>query len=105
LHNLCGRPLDHWALRASSTCSNPNSILNATYGWLAEGMLAAGNFKAPKIGDFIPLVQVGYIMRGLLGMASPSLAGIKSRGSATLEPYVISRETLIKFSRSTGNIE
>ena len=27
-------------LRASSTCSNPNSILNATFGWLAEGMLA-----------------------------------------------------------------
>ena len=48
-------------LRASSACTNPNSILDATYGWLAEGMLAAGNSKAPKIGDFIPLVQVGYI--------------------------------------------
>ena len=48
-------------VRASSTCSNPNSILNATYGWLAEGMLTGGNSKAPKIGSFIPLVTVGYI--------------------------------------------
>jgi hypothetical protein len=45
----------------ASGCTNPNSILNSTYGWLGEGLLAAGNTKMPKIGDFTPLAQVGYI--------------------------------------------
>jgi len=47
--------------RAHSACPNPNSILNSTYGWLAEGMIAGDNSKAPKVGDFVPLVQVGHL--------------------------------------------
>jgi hypothetical protein len=46
--------------QAKSACTNPNSILNGTYGWLAEdGLVAQGNSTSPKIGDFVPLVQVG----------------------------------------------
>jgi hypothetical protein len=46
---------------AKSTCTNPNSILNATYGWQGEGLLATGNTPNPKVGDFVPLVQVGHL--------------------------------------------
>ena len=46
---------------ATSTCSNPNSILNASYGWQGQGLLAKGGSANPKIGDFIPLVQVGHL--------------------------------------------
>jgi len=46
---------------ASGSCTNPNSILNATYGWQSEGLLADGNTQTPKVGDFIPSVQVGHL--------------------------------------------
>jgi len=50
------------APQASGTCINPNSILHATYGWLADHALGvAGNSKTPKIGDFQPFVQVGHL--------------------------------------------
>jgi hypothetical protein len=49
------------APRASGTCANPNSILHATYGWEGHALGAAGNTKAPKIGDFVPFVQVGHL--------------------------------------------
>ena len=49
------------ASRASGTCTNPNSILNATFGWQSEALLAKGNTKTPKIGDYVPLVQNGHL--------------------------------------------
>jgi len=49
------------APRASGSCANPNSILNAAYGWQGEALLANGNTKAPKIGDYVPLVQNGHL--------------------------------------------
>jgi len=49
------------APQASGTCVNPNSILHATYGWEGHALGAAGNTKAPKIGDFEPFVQVGHL--------------------------------------------
>ena len=45
---------------AKSDCSNPNSILNGTYGWQAEGLLNDGSGKT-RIGRFAPLVQNGYL--------------------------------------------
>ena len=48
-------------LSAKGACTNPNSILNATYGWEGHALGAAGNTKAPKIGDFVPSVQVGHL--------------------------------------------
>jgi hypothetical protein len=49
------------APRVSGTCTNPNSILHATYGWEGHALGAVGNTKAPKIGDFVPFVQVGHL--------------------------------------------
>jgi hypothetical protein len=49
------------APRASATCTNPNSILHATYGWEGHALGAAGNNPTPKVGDFAPYVQVGQI--------------------------------------------
>jgi hypothetical protein len=39
----------------------PNNILNATYGWEGHALGASGNSPAPKIGDFVPYVQVGHL--------------------------------------------
>jgi len=47
--------------QAKSSCTNPNSILNATYGWEGHALGASGNTQAPKIGDFVPFVQVGHL--------------------------------------------
>ena len=47
--------------QASATCPNPNSILQATYGWEGHALGAAGNSQGPKIGAFVPFVQVGHI--------------------------------------------
>jgi hypothetical protein len=48
--------------RAQSSCTNPNSILNATYGWLTDdGLIASGNSNGSKVGDFVPLVTVGNL--------------------------------------------
>jgi hypothetical protein len=88
-------------LRASSACTNPNSILDATYGWLAEGMLAAGNSKAPKIGDFIPLVQVGYITFD--GNGNFSGAHDTSLGGA-LVPHLDSGTYSVNSDCTTGTI-
>jgi len=35
--------------------------LNATFGWQSEALLAKGNTKTPKIGDYVPLVQNGHL--------------------------------------------
>ena len=41
--------------QAKSFCTNPNSILNASYGWeIEQGLIAAGNTPGPKVGDFFP---------------------------------------------------
>jgi hypothetical protein len=88
-------------LRASSTCSNPNSILNATYGWLAEGMVDAGNSKAPKIGGFIPVVQVGYITFD--GNGTFSGAHDTSLGGY-LTPHVDSGTYSVNSDCATGTI-
>jgi hypothetical protein len=50
-----------FAPQASGTCTNPNSILNATYGWEGHALGANGNTHEPKIGDFVPFVQVGNL--------------------------------------------
>jgi hypothetical protein len=48
--------------RAKSTCTNPNSILNATYGWeIEEGLIAAGATPGPKVGDFFPFATTGHL--------------------------------------------
>ena len=49
------------AARASGTCTNPNSILHATYGWEGHALGAAGNVQGAKIDAFLPFVQVGHI--------------------------------------------
>jgi hypothetical protein len=46
--------------QARSTCANPNSILNAMYGWEDHALGAAGNTQGSKIGAFLPFVQVGH---------------------------------------------
>ncbi len=48
------------APQAQSSCTNPNSILNGTYGRQLEGM-TSGGVPAETLGGFIPLVQVGYL--------------------------------------------
>jgi len=47
--------------QAKSTCINPNSMLNATYGWEGHALGANGNSPNRKIGDFGPFVQVGHL--------------------------------------------
>ena len=47
--------------QAKSDCSNPNSILNATYGWQGEALGTTGNNKMPKIGGYVPFVQNGQM--------------------------------------------
>ena len=43
---------------ASSSCTNPNSILHATYGWEGHALGAAGNTQGAKIDAFVPFVQL-----------------------------------------------
>jgi len=45
---------------ASGTCTNPNNILHATYGWEGHELGAAGNTQGPKIGAFVPFVHFGH---------------------------------------------
>jgi hypothetical protein len=47
-------------LRASGICTNPNSILHATYGWEGHVLGAAGTTQGAKIGAFLPFVHFGY---------------------------------------------
>jgi len=44
---------------ARALCLNPNSILNATYGWEGHALGAAGNSQGQKIGAFVPFVHFG----------------------------------------------
>jgi hypothetical protein len=48
--------------QAKSSCTNPNSILNATYGLQSEALAVDRKYPNPKIGGFIPLVHVGYLI-------------------------------------------
>jgi hypothetical protein len=63
LHSCCCGLFVRWASpQAKSACTNPNSILSATYGWLDEdGLTTDNNPPMPKVGDFVPLVHVGQI--------------------------------------------
>jgi hypothetical protein len=48
--------------RANSTCTNPNGILNATYGWQGQALQAFVNIPKPRrIGKFVPAVQIGHL--------------------------------------------
>jgi hypothetical protein len=46
---------------ASGTCTNPNGVLHATYGWEGHALGAAGNTQGAKIDAFVPFVQVGHL--------------------------------------------
>jgi hypothetical protein len=89
------------APQASGTCTNPNSILNATYGWQSEGLLADGNTQTPKVGDFIPLVQVGHLTfdgKGNFSGAHDTKAG------GILGPHVDSGTYSVNSDCTTGTI-
>ena len=89
------------APQASGTCVNPNSILNATYGWEGHALGAAGNTKAPKIGDFGPFVQVGHITfdgNGNFSGAHDTMAG------AGLLPHVDSGTYSVNSDCITGTV-
>jgi hypothetical protein len=48
--------------QAKSTCTNPNAILNASYGWeIEDGLIAAGKTVGPKVGDFFPFATAGHL--------------------------------------------
>ena len=49
-----------WLVPQASACSNPNGILNGTYGWEGHALGAAGNTQGPKIGAFLPFVHFGH---------------------------------------------
>jgi len=87
---------------AKSSCANPNSILNATYGWLNDdGLIASGNSKAPKVGDFVPLVQVGQITfdgnGNFSGSHDTNLGGV-------LIPHVDSGTYIVNSDCTTGTV-
>ena len=89
------------APRASGTCANPNSILNATYGWEGHALGANGNTHAPKIGDFGPFVQVGHLTfdgNGNFSGAHDTMAG------AGLLPHVDSGTYSVNSDCTTGTI-
>ncbi len=86
---------------ASGTCTNPNSILHATYGWEGHALGAAGNTKAPKIGDFVPFVQVGHITfdgNGNFSGAHDTMFG------AGLLPHVDSGTYSVNSDCTTGTV-
>ena len=89
------------APRASGTCTNPNSILHATYGWQSQALLAAGKSPNPKIGDFIPSVQVGHLIfdgNGNFSGAHDTAAG------GILAPHVDSGTYNVNSDCTTGAI-
>lgn len=45
---------------AQSSCTTPNSILHATYGWEGHALGAAGNTQGLKIDAFVPFVHFGH---------------------------------------------
>ncbi len=47
---------------AQDPCTNPNSILSATYAWLVEdGLIASGAVPGPTVGDFVPFATAGVL--------------------------------------------
>jgi hypothetical protein len=85
----------------SGTCTNPNSILQATYGWQSQALLAAGKSPNPKIGDFIPSVQVGHLIfdgNGNFSGAHDTAAG------GILAPHVDSGTYNVNADCTTGTI-
>ena len=87
--------------QANSACTNPNSILNATYGWQGESLLAAGNTHAPKVGDFLPLVQVGHLTFDGNGNFS---GAHDTAGGGSLSPHVDSGTYSVNSDCTTGTI-
>jgi hypothetical protein len=90
------------APQASATCANPNGILNATYGWLADHALGVnGNSKTPKIGDYQPFVQVGHITFDGNG----NFSGAHDTGAGgILLPHVDSGTYSVNSDCTTGTI-
>jgi len=86
---------------APSTCANPNSILNAMYGWHGEALVAVGNSPTPKVGDFVPIVQVGHLTFD--GNGSISGAHDTSLGGRLI-PHVDSGTYSVNSDCSTGTI-
>jgi len=87
--------------QAKSACTNPNSILHATYGWEGHALVAAGNTKAPKIGDFVPFVQVGHLTFD--GNGNFSGAHDTNQGAGLL-PHVDSGTYSVNSDCTTGTI-
>ncbi len=89
------------APRASGTCTNPNSILNGTYGWEGHALAAADNTKSPKIGDFGPYVQVGNMTFDGNG----NFSGVHSTAAgAGLLPHVDSGTYSVNSDCTTGTV-
>ena len=88
-------------ISAKGACTNPNSILNATYGWEGHALGAAGNTKAPKIGDFVPSVQVGHLTFD--GNGHFSGAHDTNQGAGLL-PHVDSGTYSVNSDCTTGTI-
>lgn len=89
------------APRASGTCTNPNSVLSGTYGWEGHALGSAGNTKAPKIGDFVPFVQVGNLTFD--GNGNFSGAHNTNQGAGLL-PHVDSGTYSVNSDCTTGTI-
>jgi hypothetical protein len=88
--------------QAKSDCSNPNSILNTTYGWQGEALYDPnGNPGQPQIGDFIPLVQTGHLTfdgkGNFSGVHDSNLGGL-------LIPHVDSGTYAVNSDCSTGTV-
>jgi hypothetical protein len=89
------------APRASGTCTNPNSVLHATYGWEGHALGANGNTKTPKIDDFVPFVQVGHLTFD--GNGNFSGAHDTNQGGGLL-PHLDSGTYRVNSDCSTGTI-
>jgi hypothetical protein len=87
--------------RAKSDCTNPNSILNGTYGWQGEALTTDGNSKNPKIGDYTPLVQNGHLSfdgnGNFTGAHDTNIGGL-------LLPHVDSGTYTVNADCTTGTI-
>src|SRR5438552_1993479 len=87
--------------QAKSTCTNPNSILHATYGWEGHALGASGNTQGPKIGGFGAFVQVGHLTfdgNGNFSGAHDTMAG------AGLLPHVDSGTYSVNSDCTTGTV-
>jgi hypothetical protein len=86
--------------QARSTCTNPNSILNATYGWEGHGLGAPGNSPTPKVADFTPFVQVGHLTFDGNG----NFSGAHDTLDGRLLPHVDSGTYSVNSDCTTGAI-